>query len=332
MGRTGFVYYTRKGLQGRLRILIQGLIGTYAFSFGSAAFCEKLLDQIAATVNGQVILQSEVKEKVEKGPLITISDYPSKGGDSEYSRALNDKINLMLILDEAADLEIEIPDSQVETEIKRFMDQQGLSESQLKEFLANEGKSYDSYKEDFRRKMIIYRFQGRVIFPSVKITDKDLETYYLDSSSQSLDLIELNLAQILFKIPTDGSSQMVKAKEELATDVLAKLSEGELEFETAAKLYSDDGPVKMEGIRLDDLAPQIKEAVKNTEEGKFAGPIRTGMGIHIFLVEKRGFVKSPGFKKQRAKLESELRNRESAKQLQKWLVDKRRASRVEILN
>ena len=81
--------------------------------YRSVAFSnEILLDRLAAEVNGQPIFYSEVMDKVKRGPLITVSPYPSKESDPQFDIALNDMINIQLLKLKSKELDIEVTDEE----------------------------------------------------------------------------------------------------------------------------------------------------------------------------------------------------------------------------
>ena len=125
--------------------------------------------------------------------------------------------------------------------------------------------------------MLLRRFQGRVISPLVKITDRDIETYYLTKSGGSAETVEISLRQILIEVAGDASAEVANAKEELVQEVYSKLQDG-LPFVEAVKIYSDDREARgngglMQGIHLTDLAGTIRSSVEELEVGTFTPPV-----------------------------------------------------------
>jgi peptidyl-prolyl cis-trans isomerase SurA len=296
---------------------------------------EVLLDRIVAIVDGYPVLYSEVMNKVKTGPLVVVSDYPADPKDPPFKRALQDAINFELVMQKARDLEIEVPESQVDSEIDSFLENRGQSKSGLMQFLESQGQSYEEYRADFRDLMVLRRFQGRVITPMVKITDKDVETYYLKKSGTTSDLVEISLRQIMINVEGDAAPEIVDAKRKLAGEVHKKLQDG-MPFVDAVKIYSDDQAAResgglMQGITLKDLSGQIKAEVESLATGEFSSPVRTALGFHIFYLEDKKFSGSQEFLDKKKSLEFELRNVELANQTKKWLEQQRQRAKIEEL-
>ncbi len=300
-----------------------------------AADGEVLVDRMVAVVDGHPILYSNVMDKVDKGPLVVVSEYPAEETAQPYERALQDSINFELVMAKAKDLEIDVRDDEVEAEIKSFLESRGLTRDGLLEHLTQQKMNYEDYKSDFRNQMILRRFQGRVITPLVKLTDKDVETYYLKKSGATSDLVELVLRQILVSVTATAAPEVIEAKRKLAKEVHQKLADG-MGFPEAVKIYSDEEKARENGglmgaVKVKDLAPQIRNEVEALDVGQFTAPVRTSLGFHIFFLEEKKFSGSREFLTQKKQLEFELRNLELANQTRRWLTEQRQKSKVEMV-
>src|SRR5690606_13866063 len=93
----------------------------YRPNFALAAAKPTLVDRVVAIVNGEPILHSEIAEKIQVGPIVLVSEYPAKESASNYEKAINDAINIQLIRNFAEEVEIEVPDSQVNEHIDSLL-------------------------------------------------------------------------------------------------------------------------------------------------------------------------------------------------------------------
>ncbi|MCX6116584.1 MAG: peptidylprolyl isomerase, partial [Proteobacteria bacterium] len=207
----------------------------------------------------------------------------------------------------------------------------------LLEILSAEGESFESYKRDFRNQLILRKFQRRVIVPSVKITDKDIETYYLtQSTTASTELVEVVLRQITFNLQNTTSKALQNEKKALADEVFTKLKSG-LDFSEAIGLYSDDAKDKNEtrqqlSVKLVDLAPKIRDVVDPLKTNEFSNPVQIGNTIFIFQVVDRTLAINRDYEKKRQQLEQELRVIELKNQTNKWLSDQRQRIAIKFLD
>jgi peptidyl-prolyl cis-trans isomerase SurA len=314
-------------------ILSSAMLFTTLFSF--LAFApnaraldsgEILIDRVLAIVNGRSIFYSDIRRKMDPGPIVVVSEYPANRDAPPQTRALNDAINFELIMAAAKYLDISISDSDLDVEINRNLEDQKMTKEKLSEILKSEGESMENYRRDFSNQLVLRRFQRRIIAPSIKITDKDVETYYLSQSGISAnDLVEVKLRQLLIKIDPAMKKELSDAKKNLANDIYTKLKNG-LDFTDAIGLYSDD-PATKRGeqpplvIRLKDLSASINAAVEPLKPNEVTRPISTPNGMVIFQLIERKLGENRDFANQKEKITQELQLIELGNQTTKWLAE-----------
>ncbi len=302
------------------------VVGSFVlFSLSSYSYAqETLVDGSRAVVNGKPVLHSTVEEKVKTGPLVSVSDYPSVGGATNAERALNDAINFQIILEAAEENDIDISDEEVDAEIDRFIKAQNTTRKQLDQFLAKQNKSYEDYRKDFSKQLLLQQFQRQVILPRVKVTDKDVEAFY-QSKGGVVDpsQVTMTLQQII-----------VGPDPQRASDLYEKVK-GTKNFSAAVEKYSE-GP-KGEGaflrnLRLAELAPNIQEALVKLGKGEISLPVQSQAGFHLFYVVSRSESKlaDDDYVKLKPRLENELRNKKLLEQTNSWLVEAREGARVTV--
>lgn len=299
------------------------------FYFDSAFAAEQgevLVDRVLAVVNGRPIFFSDIRRKIQVGPLVVVSEYPADKEAAPQTRALNDAINMELILGAAKDLDIDVSDEELNQEIDRYLAEQKITKDKLVELLKNEGETIENYRRDFRNQLVLRNFQRRVIAPSIKVTDRDIETFYLSQSGSSAnDLVEVSIRQLLIKIDSSVNKELANAKRELANDIYAKLKGG-LDFVDAIGLYSDDVNAKKPdqkpiAIKLKDLTPALKAAIDPLKPGEVTLPISTPRGLMIFQLVERKLGENRDFSAQKDRLLQELRMIELMNQTGKWLAE-----------
>lgn len=301
----------------------------------TAAEGEVLIDRVLAVVDARPIFYSDIKRKVETGPLIVVSEFPATSESTTQVRALNDAVNFELILSAAKDLDIEVADGDLDQEINRHMEEQKLTKDKLIELLKAEGETYDSYRRDFRNQLTLRRFQRRVIVPAIKVTDKDIETYYLtQAGSGATDMVEVALRQIVIKIDPSQSKEVQEARRSLAQEIHTKLKGG-LDFSEAAGLYSDDPSSRSSSavmtIKVKDLASNIRGLVEPLKPGEFTAPISTPGAIMFFQVAERKLAVNTDFEARRPQLEQEIKINELKSQTNRWLSERRQKVTIKMV-
>ena len=336
LGATLFIWSTvaRAQVQTKDSSVVPGPAGS-GTAPAAAAGGETLLERVAAVVDGRPILYSEIKTKVDKGPLVVVTEFPLDESAPAFDRALRDSINFELVLGKAKDLEIDVRDDEVEADMKSWLESRNLDRAGLLEHLTQSGMSFADYKKDFKDQMILRKFQGRVIAPLVKITDKDVETYYMKKVGTSTDLLELVLRQILIGVPNNAAPEVLDAKRKLAQEVHQKVTDG-TPFVESVKIYSDEPGARESGglmapVKARDLAANIRAAVEGLEVGQFTQPIKTSLGYHIFLLQEKKLATSDDFIAKKKQLEMELRTSELMEQTRRWTSEQLQKTKVEVL-
>lgn len=316
--------------------LLNGLALVTGFLVCQKSVSAELIDRLVAEVNGSAITLSEAKTKVDKGPLIEVSPFPAQEKDPPLQVAIQDLINKKLILQKADELEIEVTDAAVTEEIERFMKGRNLNKDQLNEALAEQGMSYVQYREDFKTQMIMNQFQGRELLPQIKISDRDVQLYYLRQSGSAAENVRLVLRQLQISLSPDAVGSVKEGKKSLVDKAYQEL-EGGMPFDQVVKIYSDNDEARKSGglmspLYVKDLAPLFQTAVKDLDELKYSKPIETPVGYFIFYVEKKEFSGSDEYKKQRAQLEAALKQEEMSRLLARWIEGQRKKSDIKILS
>ncbi len=289
---------------------------------------EILLDRIAAVVDSEPILWSEIKDKIEHGPLVKFSDFPAVEHADEKTRALNDSINARIIMRKAEELDIQVKDDQVENQISQILSEGKFTRESLKDYLAKQNKDLDQYKKDIHDQMVFMRFKGRVILPSIKISDHDLEVYFLKKQGTNLEAGQISLKKIV--IPVE-SSLFANEKEKLAQEVYDKLKGG-LSFEEAQAVYSSaekDRPPQ--DVQIRDLDGSLRKNLKDLKVGEFTHPLRLNNSWVLFYVSDKRLIGSKAFEQYKPQLENELRAIEVVRQTNFWLQNERERSKITIL-
>lgn len=296
---------TQKSSKYRLVYLVLLLCSTYL----TAQAEPQLVDKIVAVAGDHPILHSEAQAKVTTGPLITVSDYPATARASRRQRAINDLINLQLVKTALAELDAGVSDAEIEREIDAFLQQKGLTRTDLDVFLRSQGKTYAHYKKDFYHQLLLRKFHGAIIVPSITVTDEDIKTYYLKKSGRIGDLVTLDLQQIF----------IAGKDKKLINEAYQRLQAG-TPFAVVSELYHDQQTsATMQEVQLQDLSPTIRNALRKLTEGQFSPPLATAAGQHIFYVNKRQVSVDATFAASKDELELELKNLELNTQTRLWL-------------
>jgi peptidyl-prolyl cis-trans isomerase SurA len=252
-----------------------------------------IVDQVVATVGGNIILLSDVENEYIQAML----QGGSKGGDEMRCKIIEELLFQKLMLNQAELDSVVVTDKQVDNELERrmryFIAQVG-SKEKLEEYF---GKSILEIKEDMRDRISdhlrIQEVQSKIT-ANVKVTPADVYKFFNGMPEDSLPLIsaEYEIAEIVKKPPI-SQEEMTLVKEKLEDLRQRVITKGE-NFATLANLYSmDPGSMTKGGdlgmVGRGETYTEFEAAAFSLKPGEVSPVIKTEKGYHIIqLIERRG--------------------------------------------
>ncbi|STX50241.1 peptidyl-prolyl cis-trans isomerase D [Legionella busanensis] len=243
------------------------------------------LDRVVAIVNDSVITASELNTQVEtlrQQILAQKVELPSERVLKK--QVLQHLINTDLQLQLAKQHNITVDNAELNDAIAKIAEQNNLSLSQLREALQQQGLTWQRYRENLRKEIIMARLQQKAVGKDVKVTPEQVENYLKSGAYQDKTKFTYHLQNMIIPLPEEPTSAELKKAQEKANQVLAKLQKG-AEFNNVATEESNNGFI-LESNDLGDryLAqlPELfaKEVIK-MKPGQVAGPLRAGNGYQI---------------------------------------------------
>lgn len=259
----------------------------------------KLLDKIVAIVNDNIITLSQIS-RVSKNLEIKKSVAGMIYDKASYTDAelVDIAINKFLIRAKLTELGYTITDDQVEAQIKANEKRLNVDRRSLMNFLKQQGSTFDEYFETLREAIEYSYFINRVIAPAIAISEQDIKnTYFKNNIKDS----RLNFKYSLIDYT-------------ISKDVMPKLNKGQLE--EVVKQYRVNGVIPeafktmsanhLEDITEEGLAPELKQLLKQTDEGALSTAIILNGANHVFYVSKKDLVESEEFTKQKDVIRDKL--------------------------
>src|ERR1022692_4154876 len=207
----------------------------------SAADNVKVVEEIAAKVNGDIITRGELaRKRIEaeaeakrqglSGPRL------QQAVDDWAANALREEIDTLLLVQKGKDLNISV-DSEVTRRLAEIQVQQKISDpDKFQAFIReNSGMSY----EDLKNQMLTQRVIGQEVARAVVVTEAEAQKFYDEHKSEYMRKeSQVFLSQIV--ISTEGKSPaQVAVAEKKATDLATRAKKGE-KFNELARDNSDD--------------------------------------------------------------------------------------------
>lgn len=247
----------------------------------------RVIEQVAAVVNNNVILESDVQEMLK---TIKASTNPNNlPNDKILRQQIIDRLIVEnLILQKAAKAKITVSDDEVTKAIAQIASENGMTVNQLRSKLSTMGISYSAYRERIHNDMLIDQTRMNEVRHRINISDKEVENLSKNLTKQLTNNLSVKISHILIAIPEKASKQQIDVATEKARDVINRAKKGENFAKLAASYSNDDLALKggnMGWRKLNELPTIFEERLIRAPKDSIIGPIRSGVGLHILKVD-----------------------------------------------
>jgi parvulin-like peptidyl-prolyl isomerase len=167
-----------------IAILLLTAATAFADTRGSAAPAARWIavDRVAAVVNGEVILLSDVERRLAtfKRALEDIADPAdrARGRIELRHRVLDGLIDESLFGQEATRLGVGVTDDEVARAIEQVKQQNGMDDAAMAKALGENGYTMQTYRKELQRQIRQVKVMGVLIRPHIHITDQELRAAY----------------------------------------------------------------------------------------------------------------------------------------------------------
>ena len=250
----------------------------------------EMLDQVVAIVDDDIILASELQERVQ-GVRSTMEsrgvDVPE---DDVLVRETLDRLILHSIQLQLADrYGVRIPDQQLDESMTRLAQRNGLSLEQFRVALEQSGQSYAIARESLRDDLAIQRVQQGNVMRNINITEQEIDNFLATEEGETLTQPEYRVVQALLSTSRNEDALVVAEKERFVDDVLATVQSG-TPFEEAVSITQ---PFVFSGgdlgwRKLGDIPSMFAEVVPSLSVGEVT-KVRSSSGFHlVYLADAVG--------------------------------------------
>ena len=271
-----------------MKLIVVALLISSFLSIKAEAAPE-LLDSVSVIVDQGVVLESQITELiavVKRNAMLNNQSLPS-------DRALRTQAIEKLIIDNlqtqmAERMGIQISDPQLEQTILNIAKGENMEIAQFREKVAQEGVSYDTYREEIRKELILGEVRRANVRRRVYITEQEINNLVTLIDEQGDEQAEYNLGHILIEFPPEPTDTDIEQAKTRANKVIELLNKGS-DFAKIATA-SSGGSLALEGgdmgwMNINSMPTLFAEAVQKKSKDDLIGPIRSGAGFHILKVK-----------------------------------------------
>jgi peptidyl-prolyl cis-trans isomerase SurA len=302
-----------------------------------AAPDDRLLDQVAAVVNGDPITLTELQERAGLEWRRVQAIRPGEAHNQEQAKVLQAALDQMiaerLMEAQAKELGVEASDGQIDAAIEDIKKKNRLDDEQLERALADQGLDRQSFRRQLRRDIEAFRILEMKVKTRVKVTDEDVKSWYQSHPKDLAENEQVHVRHIFLPVASGASAAEEAAVRAQGEQVLERLRAGE-DFAAVARQASK-GPSAAEGgelgfVKRGVIQPELEKAAFALEPGQVSGLVRTRSGFHILKVEERKSAAAPPLDEVKDAIRDRLSNERVESQRAQYLAELRKEAVVEV--
>jgi parvulin-like peptidyl-prolyl isomerase len=309
--------------------------GIVALALAAAGLSPRaaVIEEIAASVNGQIITRSELLERENQVMAQLSSRYVGDELDQQVERMrktlLTDMIREMILLQRAEILGLEL-DKVFQQALTQLKEQQKIkTQEELDQILKQEGIS----KDELRQTLLRFNVPDIMINLEVreKITAGDDEVAdYFEKHKEEFRVEESFTVQEIVLTPEGRTvEELQKLAATVEDEVKAGTAFNELvvKYSQAPSRFKDGeiGPFKR-----GDLSSEIESAALALKPGEVSAPITTKAGVHIIKLKTYVAPKDPSLEDARKDVIAKVKQDKFSAALEKYFKMLLENNRVEV--
>ena len=224
-----------------------------------------MVSKIVAVVNGERITALDVERKarpeIMRRRLNPNSPEQRAQIEAVYKEALDSEINDILVYQEALRLKTDLPESEVDKEFTRFMQQRKISIEELEKQLKLEGMDVKGLRMQIRKALLRQRLLSGMVARKIILSKDDVAKYYEEHKESFTAISEVRMAIVVY--PPDINAEAVAQR----------IRSGKLSFEDAVRQYSIDPATKenkgvMPPAPWKEMSPEWRARVSALKAGE----------------------------------------------------------------
>jgi len=269
-----------------MKRLIYFFIGFCVMSFGYA----ESLDMVVAEINEAIITKSELEQNVDETKVqLEARHVNAPVLDVLRKQVFQHLVDVNLQLQFAKNNNIVLENDELEEIIKNIALQNKLPIEQMKTEVEKTGLSWQRYKDNLKKEIIITRLQQQAVGRDIHISERQVDSYMKDALQEQAGQKKYHLFNILVPVSDAPSPKEIAAAKQKAERVLQQAQHGDNFAQLAVTESSDE--YALEGgdlgerylAQLPDLFANI---VVEMQVNEIKGPIRTPNGWQLIKLVK----------------------------------------------
>ena len=252
-----------------------------------------VLDRVAAIVNDDIVLQSELNQRTA-AIYVNIQESGTQPPAKEVlkKQVLERLISERIQLNIGYNAGVRISENEIDQTMARLAAGSNLS---MQDYLASvnaKGTSIKDLRQEIANEMIMMQVQQGSVMRGIHISEQELNNFLNSEEGKLMNSPDIMLGQILISVPSSATVSDIAAAQKKLDEIIVQISQG-ADFKQLAIANSDDQSA-LEGGDLGwrkqaQLPSLFTDALEGLEPGEISNPVRSGAGFHLLkLYDRKG--------------------------------------------
>jgi peptidyl-prolyl cis-trans isomerase SurA len=185
---------------------------------------------------------------------------------------------------------VRVSDIELDRAIGRIAESQKMSVQDMRNQMEKEGMTFAQFREQIRNEIVMQRLVDHEVDAKIQVSEAEIDTYLAAEKAAAADRVEIDISQILVRIPENASPEQIAARKARADEVARQLRTG-ADFAKMAATYSDSQDALQGGAvgwRDPARLPETFSAeLGKLKPGQVTPVLRTNVGFHILKLNNR---------------------------------------------
>ncbi|HET7754365.1 MAG TPA: peptidylprolyl isomerase [Anaeromyxobacteraceae bacterium] len=253
----------------------------------------RVLNRVAATVNGEVITLRELEARTGSDYAMAKQMPPGPERDRAAAKALQLALDQIiaerLFAAQTAALGVETSEQEVDAAIEDIKKRNNLDDAALREALRGQGLDFATFRQTVKRDIEAVRVLQVKVRSRVKVTDEDVKNYWQTHPQEFQAEPEVHVRHVFVGFTPGDASAEARAQRK-AEQLLGRIKKGE-DFAAVARAESD-GPSASDGgdlgwLKRGTIQPELERVAFALPTGAVSDVVRTRAGFQILKVDER---------------------------------------------
>lgn len=268
----------------------------FALTLTLPLWAVNLIDGLAAVVNNTPVTMIEVYQTAQ---ITGVSN----------RQAVEMMIEKKLVEQEMERLGITVDDMELNEEIRKIAEKQGLTLFQFRNAIETQYGSYEEYEKELRNKIKKERFEDKLVRQELRTLDESVQQDYYDKNKEQFT----EAGKIKVQKYYGPAPEIIQ---EAMNNIQGKHSMVQTETET---------------IVLEELNPSLQKILNRTGIGEFTRILPVGQGFITFKILEKLDVKQLSFDESQNKVFSQLYHERKSDIIRERISRLKAAAEVKIL-